>query len=91
MANFLRALFENSQFVFSGSLIKLVDLSDNYAKSTLFMNAKIAIKNYNLFVKNEDFDPDQQQTEFLSFPIDEEMEITYYIVMDHNVQKHSVK
>ncbi|CAG9312448.1 unnamed protein product [Blepharisma stoltei] len=93
MVERIRGLFKGSQFVASGSLIKLADIpNDFYAKSTIFMNAKITIKNWKIHIKNDDYDPDQEQSEFLSFEIDEEMEMAHFTVFDYDqTQIDSVK
>eukprot|EP00358_Blepharisma_japonicum_P005330 CAMPEP_0202942262 /NCGR_PEP_ID=MMETSP1395-20130829/2414_1 /ASSEMBLY_ACC=CAM_ASM_000871 /TAXON_ID=5961 /ORGANISM="Blepharisma japonicum, Strain Stock R1072" /LENGTH=659 /DNA_ID=CAMNT_0049638279 /DNA_START=98 /DNA_END=2077 /DNA_ORIENTATION=- len=55
------------------------------------MSASLTIKNSLIYIKNEDYDPEQEQAEFLSFPIDQAMQLTHFTVLDDEDQIEAVK
>jgi hypothetical protein len=59
----LKSCFRNPEFSGQGSLIRLSDPNDNYTKKTEFMNATLIVKNKELYIKNDDFDSEQEQME----------------------------
>ena len=80
--NWLKSYFRNPEFTCTGSLIRLGDPDDNYTKKTEFMNATIAIKEKELFIKNDDFDSEQDQINFIRFPLQASAELIHYSISD---------
>ena len=78
----IKSFFQNSEFNGNGSLVKLVNPQDNYTKKTEFMSAILIVKNMELLVKNEDYDPDQDQISFISFPLNNNSQLTHYTIED---------
>lgn len=91
MVEWIRSFFSKSDFKTEGTLIKLADFSDNYSKATIIMDASLTIKNSLIFVKNEEYDPEQEQAEFLQFPIDHDMQMTHYTILDDETQIEGIK
>ena len=87
----LKSYFRNPEFSCQGSLIRLGDPDDNYTKKTEFMSASIVIKEKELFIKNDDFDLEQDQMEFIRFPLAAEAELIHYSISDDDVIIDGIK
>lgn len=87
----LKGFFRNAEFSGQGSLIKLVNPEDNYTKKTEFMSATLIVKNKELFVKNDDFDEEQDQINYISFPLNADAQVTHYIISDEETKIECIK
>ena len=87
----LKSYFRNPEFSCTGSLIRLGDPDDNYTKKTEFMNATIVIKEKELFIKNDDFDLEQDQIGFIRFPLSQSAELIHYSISDDDVIIDGIK
>lgn len=89
--DWLKGFFRNAEYNCQGSLIKLADPQDNYTKKTEFMNATLIVKNKELFVKNDDYDSDQDQIDYISFPLNTDSQLVHYTISDEEVKIECVK
>lgn len=89
--NWVRSIFSSVDFSCMGAFIKLASFEDNYAKKTEFISAVLVLKKNEIFIRNNDFDPEQDQIEFLSFPLSGESQICHYSVMDEEQRIQGVK
>ena len=89
--DWLKGFFRNAEYSGQGSLIKLSDVQDNYTKKTEFMNATLIVKNKELFVKNDEYDSDQDQIEYISFPLNVDSQLIHYTISDEEVKIECVK
>lgn len=89
--NWVRSIFSNVDFTCSGAFVKLVDPADNYCKKTEFLTATLVLKKNEIFIRNNDFDPEQDQIEFISFPLSEDIQLTHFTVSDEERKIECVK
>ena len=87
----LKSCFRNPEFSGQGSLIRLSDPNDNYTKKTEFMNATLIVKNKELYIKNDDFDSEQEQMEYISFPLNPDCQLIHYTISDDDVKIECIK
>ena len=87
----LKGFFRNAEYSGQGSLIKLADPQDNYTKKTEFMNATLIVKNKELFVKNDDYDSDQDQIDYISFPLTADSQLIHYTISDDDLKIECIK
>jgi hypothetical protein len=89
--DWIRGIFSNVEFSCSGALVRLANENDNYAKKTEFLSATLVLKKKELFIRNNDFDPDQDQIEFISFPLSQEASLTHYSIEDDGTRIECIK
>ena len=89
--DWIKGILFNSDFSCNGSLIKLIDPENNYAKKTEFNSATLVIKKSEIFIKNIEYDPNQDQIEFISFPLNKNTSLVHYSIEDEGVKIESVK
>lgn len=87
----LKSCFRNPEFSGKGCLIRLSDPNDNYTKKTEFMNATLIVKNKELYVKNDDFDSEQEQIDYISFPLTADCQLIHYTISDDDVKIECIK
>ena len=91
LMNWVRSIFSNVDFTCTGAFVKLGDPEDNYCKKTEFLTATLVLKKNEIFLRNNDFDPEQDQIEFISFPLSDEIQLTHFVVLDEERRVECVK
>lgn len=74
----IRGFWSGQAFSCPGTFVKFLDPSDNYRKITVFMNSTLAFENNHLLIKNDDYDPDQDQEAKYEFAVADEMYFTHF-------------
>ena len=89
--DWIKGILYNVDYSCNGALIKLADPENNYTKKTEFLSATLVIKKSEIFIKNLDYDPDQDQIEFISFPLTQKTSFTHYSIEDEGSKIECVK
>ena len=87
----LKGFFRNAEYSAQGSLIKLSNPEDNYTLKTVFMNGTLIVKNKELFIKNDDFDSEQEQSSYISFPLSTDTQVVHYSISDEETKIDCIK
>ncbi|OMJ78967.1 hypothetical protein SteCoe_21092 [Stentor coeruleus] len=87
----LKGFFRNAEFSGTGSLVRLANPQDNYSKKTEFMNSTLIVKNKELFIKNDEYDYEQEQMSYISFPLNADSQLIHYSISDDEVRIECIK
>ena len=86
-SNFSRS----AEYLSKGSFIKLLDLKDNYTKKTEFINATLIATKTELFILNNEYDLDQDQINYISFPLNADAQLIHYTISEEEEKTECVK
>ena len=89
--DWIKGILYNVDYSCNGALIKLADPENNYTKRTEFLSATLVVKKSEIFIKNLEYDPDQDQIEFISFPLTQHTSMIHYSVEDEGSKVECVK